>query len=85
VDAEEIVVGSATGLENVIGGRDFLAEEEFVEEAEFLRWENVGAEIEIVAGVVDKLEGEHGLDRENNFTEAISGYASGLGASLRVI
>jgi hypothetical protein len=60
VDAEEVLVGCANGLDDVIRGSDFFAEEELVKQAEFLRGENVGAEIEIVAEMIDELEREHG-------------------------
>jgi hypothetical protein len=60
VNAEKVLVGGAIGFHDVVRRGDFFAEEEFVEQAEFLRWENVCAEIEIVAWVVDEFEWEHG-------------------------
>jgi hypothetical protein len=42
-----------------------------------LRWKNVCAEVEIVAGVVDEFEGEHVLDSARvDFTNAIDEGAS---------
>ena len=59
MDAEEVLVGGACRLHDVIGRGDLFAEQKFIEQAEFLRGENVGAEIEVVTGMVDDFEGEH--------------------------
>jgi len=67
VNAEKVLVGGAVGLNDVVRRGDFFAEEKFVEEAEFLRWENVCAEVEIVAWVVDEFEWEHGMDSGRYF------------------
>jgi len=63
MDAEEILVGGAIGLNNVFGSCDFFVEEKFVEQAEFLRGENMCSEIEVIARVINDFKREHGFSR----------------------
>ncbi len=59
VDEEDVGVGGGIGAEDVFGGCNGVAEKFVGDEAEFLRGEDVGAEVEVVAFVVEEFEGEH--------------------------
>src|SRR5579862_3668120 len=47
-------------LDEVFGSGDFFAQQELLDHSEFLRGKNVGAKIEIVAGMVNDFERQHG-------------------------
>jgi len=59
VDAEDIVVCGGFGREEVVGLRDAVVEQRFVNQAVFLRGEDVFAQMEIVVGMIDDFEGSH--------------------------
>ena len=66
MDAENILVGGTIGLHEVGGQGNFLLQQEFVKKAEFLRGKNVCAEIQIITGMIDELEGKHGEVRTHS-------------------
>ena len=59
VDAQNIFVGSRRWRDEVGRRGEFLFDERVADEAVFLRWENVRAEVEVVAFVVDERDGRH--------------------------
>ena len=62
VDTKDVGVGGRFGAEEVVDLSNAVVEEFVVNKAEFLRREDVGAEVEIVPFVVDEFEGEHGSE-----------------------
>jgi hypothetical protein len=63
VDSANVGVGCAFGAEKVVGFGDAVVQELVVNEAKFFGRENVGAEVEVVALVVDEFEGQHKVSR----------------------
>ena len=59
MDAKHIFVGGGLRREEILGSSHPLAQELFGDEPELLRGKNVRAEIQVVAVVIDKFEGEH--------------------------
>jgi hypothetical protein len=60
VNATDVGIGGGFRAEKVAGFGDAVVEEFVVDQAKFFGRENVGAEIEVVAFVVDEFEGKHG-------------------------
>jgi len=69
VHPKDVCVGSRFGAEEVVELGNAVVEEFIVNETEFLRRENMGAEVEVVAFMIDELEGEHGSDTELNVSQ----------------
>ena len=61
VDSADVGVASGFRAEKVAGFGDGVVEEFVVDQAEFFGGKDVGAEIEVVAFVVDEFEGQHGI------------------------
>ena len=59
VDAEDIFVCCRFGPEKVRLGGDMVGQEFFCDQAEFLRGEDVRAEVQVVALVIDEFEWQH--------------------------
>lgn len=59
VNAENVVVGGRNGGDDVGRRGEFLRDEGVADEAVFLRGEDVRAEVEVVAVVVDEGEWRH--------------------------
>ena len=59
VDAEDVVVGSRLGRDDVGGGDEILGDEGVADEAVLLRRENMRAEVKVVIVVVDDGDGWH--------------------------
>ena len=70
VDAEDVFVGGGSGGDDVRGRSDFLGDEGVADEAIFLRGKNVGAEVEVVAVVVDEW-GRQSHDSSSGFMKAL--------------
>src|SRR5262249_41938123 len=58
VHAQNVFIASRIGLKKILLACQTFAQKQFVNEAEFLRKENVGAEVQVVAVVVDEFEWE---------------------------
>ena len=69
VDAEDIGVGCGFGAEEVARFSDAFVQEFVVDEAKFFGGKDVGAEIEVVALVVDEFEGQHECNQSQFSTE----------------
>src|SRR5271165_2726535 len=61
VHAEDVRVAGRVGAEEIFFRGDSFGHESFGDETEFLRGEDVRAEVQVVAFVIDEFEGKHFL------------------------
>ena len=53
MDSQNVVVGRGSGREDIVAVRDSALQKRFVNQAIFLRWEYVIAEVQVVAMIID--------------------------------
>jgi len=59
VDQQQVGLASRLGLDQILGGGQAIPQQPFAEQTEFLRRENVVAQVQVVARMIDQLEGQH--------------------------
>ena len=64
VHAQNVFVGRRIWAHKIFLLGESLAEKHFIDEAEFLGWENVRTKIQIVALVIDQFERQHDAWRD---------------------